>query len=653
MGSLGYEWVIGALLLALIPAAIGKSKGYSFFGWYCYGVFLFIVAFPHSLLIKRNPDALPSNNAQPPAPVQTGSSKSCEHCSQIIPLESVYCRFCGNGVSSQVNSSSESTPIGNVSSPESSATVAGSSNAALTIQTSSNISFFQKNKKKIIIGVPILTVVIIGIAAALWYFLTGINSNAKWQYVAVNKNAKFYVDVNSIKKDGQLIAAWVMNDFIEPRNLSSGGTYLSAAFLNNYDCSNNLVHAVKAIGFRKNMAQERIGFSTEKGEKSYKVKEGTPAYEQLTFICNSSVAQNSALTSASSNQSFKRNALISSENMRAQVDFFEKKFSLTPKTVQNFDYGVDKKSKKIQARTYEIDGCELVVEADSTTKSIVSISGNIDEKCGIKYSDSFDSSKTTLKSIIESNKSLHFSAMLVPGNVEVAWYGQILSPGTTATNNIDVTYTVENSDGVHKWRNLVVASEGNNSDKFESQLWCNTKYDSDAAKTWGDAKINGFKISWNLYEPVGTCSTQIQPQVVQPQPMKMKTEGKLEVVGDWGFIHYQGGESGDWVPYYFKTNSPVGEKILATCKNSQICRFNGSVVNRESTPIASIVMKGFDASDRFEIVSVQTADIPGSKKRAEKAQNQNGQQTQQNDSRTKEQRDMEQLFRGMQRMMRE
>lgn len=47
--------LIGASLLGLIPGAVAHRKGRSFFAWWLYGALLFIVAFPHSLLLKPEP----------------------------------------------------------------------------------------------------------------------------------------------------------------------------------------------------------------------------------------------------------------------------------------------------------------------------------------------------------------------------------------------------------------------------------------------------------------------------------------------------------------------------------------------------------------------------------------------------------------------
>jgi hypothetical protein len=57
-----------AALIGLIPAAIAKKKGYSFVGWWCYGLLIWIVAIPHALLLKTNRKAVDSLGPQ------TGSS---------------------------------------------------------------------------------------------------------------------------------------------------------------------------------------------------------------------------------------------------------------------------------------------------------------------------------------------------------------------------------------------------------------------------------------------------------------------------------------------------------------------------------------------------------------------------------------------------
>jgi hypothetical protein len=48
----GWGGVIILLLIALFPALAASNRGESFINWYCYGVMLWIVAMPHSLLLK-------------------------------------------------------------------------------------------------------------------------------------------------------------------------------------------------------------------------------------------------------------------------------------------------------------------------------------------------------------------------------------------------------------------------------------------------------------------------------------------------------------------------------------------------------------------------------------------------------------------------
>ena len=69
---MGYLLVM--TLLGLIPALIANNKGRSFFGWYVYGVLLFIIALVHALIVKEK--------------------KKCEFCAELIKAEAKVCRYC-------------------------------------------------------------------------------------------------------------------------------------------------------------------------------------------------------------------------------------------------------------------------------------------------------------------------------------------------------------------------------------------------------------------------------------------------------------------------------------------------------------------------------------------------------------------------------
>jgi hypothetical protein len=90
---MGFILVV-ATLLGIIPGMIAHSKGHSFISWWIYGAALFIVALPHSLLLK--PDVERMEREQ----LESGSSKKCTFCAEIIKAEARVCRFCGRDLPS-------------------------------------------------------------------------------------------------------------------------------------------------------------------------------------------------------------------------------------------------------------------------------------------------------------------------------------------------------------------------------------------------------------------------------------------------------------------------------------------------------------------------------------------------------------------------
>jgi hypothetical protein len=83
------EFILIAICIGTIPGFIAQSKGRSFVSWWLYGAALFIVALPHSLLIKPDTERLERDQ------LRSGSSKKCPFCAELIKAEAKVCRFCG------------------------------------------------------------------------------------------------------------------------------------------------------------------------------------------------------------------------------------------------------------------------------------------------------------------------------------------------------------------------------------------------------------------------------------------------------------------------------------------------------------------------------------------------------------------------------
>jgi hypothetical protein len=91
------EFLVIAIVLGLIPAAIASSKGKNFFLWWIYGTALLIVALPHALIMKTDRQALERKE------LATGDTRKCPYCAELIKLEAKVCRYCQRELEPVIN----------------------------------------------------------------------------------------------------------------------------------------------------------------------------------------------------------------------------------------------------------------------------------------------------------------------------------------------------------------------------------------------------------------------------------------------------------------------------------------------------------------------------------------------------------------------
>jgi len=88
IGGLFFLFFIVNAGLALIPAAIAQSKGRSFFGYWVFGLFFFVIALVVALVV--------SDESGLRGPAQAGPTRvPCPRCAELVAAGARACRFCG------------------------------------------------------------------------------------------------------------------------------------------------------------------------------------------------------------------------------------------------------------------------------------------------------------------------------------------------------------------------------------------------------------------------------------------------------------------------------------------------------------------------------------------------------------------------------
>lgn len=84
------EILIAWIAFSLMAGYIAEKKGRSGPGFFLLSIFLSpLIAIPTALIARENKERLELEA------VESGKSKRCPHCAEIVRSEAVICRFCG------------------------------------------------------------------------------------------------------------------------------------------------------------------------------------------------------------------------------------------------------------------------------------------------------------------------------------------------------------------------------------------------------------------------------------------------------------------------------------------------------------------------------------------------------------------------------
>ena len=128
------------------------------------------------------------------------------------------------------------------------------------------------------------------LTALLCFCVNGFSFNWKETATSYDGSRTMYADRSSIKKVGDLIYVWELQDYLEPKTMSDGRTISSMVTKKKVDCDELKAMAIVYEGYSSNMGRGTLvdSFSAKQasGETWVYHKPETMGDVFVKFVCN-------------------------------------------------------------------------------------------------------------------------------------------------------------------------------------------------------------------------------------------------------------------------------------------------------------------------------------------------------------------------------
>ncbi len=108
---------------------------------------------------------------------------------------------------------------------------------------------------------------------------------AGWVQLAADEVAHEYVNLETVKQEGNIVMMWNMSDFTAPQPVGNGSTYLSSRVLQAYDCLSKKKQIQTLIHYRNPMGKGQLVFYDKTPGGWRKVAPGSLGEVHLNAAC--------------------------------------------------------------------------------------------------------------------------------------------------------------------------------------------------------------------------------------------------------------------------------------------------------------------------------------------------------------------------------